>query len=434
MVDVVLLIYILIISVLFFWVKSHNPLISIYPLTLVYMLAEIPFLFISYHNTNILYQSSLAWVIDLENTYILHICVRLIFLLCFIIVCFVYKPKANHRKQFIKIKFPYLLFLLFIAFSSYLAFLIQVGGLELLLSSLSDKTELVRGSAITRLFFVYSSLVLASVSVCYFANSNRNLAKKVFLFFLLVLMFLMLASYGERKNSVLFLIIFVFSWHLWVKQISLSSFKFLFGIVFLILFSALAPPLRESGAALKYALEPTQLFYDAIPHLGELFRRFSDIDLSMFIFNYFDSSDRYYYLSTLPNFFYGIIPSFMYPDKPPLDEAGLIYNLAKGINPGVDAPFNQYIPVGWPLSRYTTGWVQFGIMGVVIYSILTSIILVFLNNIAMKKNSPFVYPLYLIAAVTGFGLSNAFIFNYLIGVVVITILYLFYRGMNALSR
>ncbi|WP_351019047.1 hypothetical protein [Shewanella sp. AC91-MNA-CIBAN-0169] len=434
MFNIALLIYVLIIAVLLFWVKNRYPLLSIFPLTLCYMLCEVPFLFISYYNPEILYQSALAWVDDLENTYVLHIFVRVIFLMCFTIVCLVYKPKATHNIPLIKVRFSYLILLLLIVFVSYVAFLSQVGGLTLLLGSMAGKTELIRGSGITRLFFVYSSLVLASVSVCYYANSNRSIGKKAFLFFLLILMFLMLASYGERKNSVVFLIIFALSWNLWVKQISLISFKFILGISILIFFSALAPPLREAGAAIKYALEPTQLFYDAIPHLGELFRRFSDIDLSIFIFNYFDDGERYFYLSTLPNLFYGIIPSFLYPNKPPVDEAVFIYNLAKGINPGVDAPFYQFIPVGWPVSRYTSGWVQFGIGGVFIYSILTSIFLVFLNNITMKNNSPFVYPLYVLAAVTGFGISNAYIFNFMIAVVVIFILYFLYRGMNAISR
>lgn len=398
------------------------------------MLCEVPFLLISYYNPSILYPSALAWVNDLENTYILHIAVRIIFLVCFTLVCLVYKPKAINNNARIKVRFSYLFLLLMIVFASYFAFLLQVGGLALLLGSMAGKTELVRGSGITRLFFVYSSMVLASISVCYYANSNQKIDKKLLLFFLSVLMFFLLASYGERKNAVVFLIIFTLSWHLWVKPISLFSFKFILGLSVLVFFSALAPPLREAGAALKYALEPTQLFYDAIPHLGELFRRFSDIDLSIFIFNYFDGGDRYYYLSTLPNLFYGIIPSFLYPDKPPVDEAVLIYNLARGIDPGVDAPFNQFVPVGWPVSRYTSGWVQFGVLGVFVYSILTSIFLVFLNNFAMKQNSPFVYPLYVIAAVTGFGISNAYIFNFLIAIGVIFILYLFYRGMNALSR
>ncbi|NDO75591.1 hypothetical protein [Shewanella sp. SE1] len=434
MFNIALLIYVLILVILLLWVKRRYPLLSIYPLTLCYMLCEVPFLFISYYNPEILYQSALAWVNDLEDTYILHLYVRMIFICCFSIVCLVYKPIAKPHMKNIKINSSYVMLLLLIVFASYFAFLFQVGGLAVILGSMAGKTELIRGSGITRLFFVYSSLVLASVSVCYYANSNRSVGKTAVLISLLILMFLMLASYGERKNSVVFLIIFALSWNLWVKPISIVSFKFIVGVSVLIVFSALAPPLREAGAAIKYALEPTQLFYDAIPHLGELFRRFSDIDLSIFIFNYFDSSDRYFYLSTLPNLFYGVIPSFLYPNKPPVDEAVFIYNLANGINPGVDAPFHKFLPVGWPVSRYTSGWVQFGIWGVVVYSIFTSIFLIFLNNITLRSNSPFVYPLYVVVAVTGFGISNAYIFNFLISVIVVFILYISYRGLNALSR
>jgi hypothetical protein len=398
------------------------------------MLLEIPFLFISFHNPDILYQSALSWVNDLEGTYILHLSLRAIFLVCFTFVCAFYKPISAPIKPLIKIRFSYLISLFAIVVISYLAFLNQVGGLQLILLNMNEKTEIVRGSGITRLFFVYSSLLLASISVCYYAKSNQSLIKKTFLFFMIVLVFLMLASYGERKNAVVFILIYLFCWHLWVKELSLFSYKFILGALILIGFSALAPPLRESGAAVKYALEPTMLFYDAVPHLGELFRRFSDIDISLFILNYFNEPTQYLYFSTLPNFFTGIIPSFLYENKPPLDEAVIIYNLANGVDPGVDAPFSDFIPVGWPISRYTAGLVHLGIFGVFIFSIITSYLLIILNNFSFKNNSPFIYTLYLIVVVTGAGMSNAYIFNFIISAVVMFLLYLSFRALNRLPR
>jgi hypothetical protein len=434
MVSFTLLLYSATLVLLLIWVSNRHSMLSIYPLTLFYMLAEVPFLFISYKYPSILYQSALAWVDDIENTYILHVSLRVIFLVCFSCVCLFYKTKASLNQRRIKIKLRYLVFLLIVILASYLSFLSQVGGLALILANMSTKTELIRGSGITRLLFVYSTMLLASVSVCWYADSDQSILKKIFLFLLMISMFLLLASYGERKNSIVFILIFVMSWHVWVKPLSLFSFKALFAMSILIAFSSLAPPLRESGAAVKYALEPTMLFYDAIPHLGELFRRFSDIDVSIFMLNYFNDYDRYFFLSTLPNFFTGFIPSFLYPGKPPLDEAVVVYNLASGVNPGVYAPFENFIPVGWPLSRYTSGWVQFGISGVFLYSFATSFLLVMFNNFTMKNNSPFVLPLYVNIASTGLGISNAYIFNLLIAIAVILMLYCFYRVLTILSR
>jgi hypothetical protein len=398
------------------------------------MLLEVPFLFISYYNTNILYQSALSWVNDLESTYIIHLSLRAIFLVCFTFICSIYKPLSAPIKPLIKIRFSYLMSLFAIVVISYSAFLNQVGGLQLILQNMSEKTDIIRGSGITRLFFVYSSLLLASISACYYAQSNQSLIKKIFLFFILALVFLMLASYGERKNAVVFILIFLFCWHIWVKELTIFSYKFILGALMLIGFSALAPPLRESGAAIKYALEPTMLLYDAIPHLGELFRRFSDIDISIFILNYFNEPTQYFYFSTLPNFFYGVIPSFLYPGKPPLDEAVFIYNLANGVDPGVDAPFSDFIPVGWPVSRYTSGLVHLGIFGVFIFSIITSYLLIMLNNFSFKNNSPFIYPLYLTVVITGAGISNAYIFNFIISTVVIFLLFIAFRALNSFPR
>ena len=395
------------------------------------MLVEIPFLLTAYHTPETLYPTALAWVNDFDYVFMQHIFLRLLFLICFIGTSLLYRPKSLNNKVIkFDVKISHLVIVLLLLLFSYVSFLNQVGGLTLLLMNMSNKSELIKGSAFFRLTFVYSTFLFSSLYVCYISQNRKH--SKILFFIWMFLLFLMLASYGERKSAVILLIVIALCWHLFIKPINLISAKILASLLFVIFFAALAPPLREAGAFDKYMLAPSELLIDMSPHLGELFRRFSDIDISIFIFSYFEGANDFWYLSTLNNFFVGFLPSSLYVGKPPLDEGVLIYNLANGNAPPIDASFEKYIPVGWPLSRYTAGWVHFGYFGVVVYSVLTSWFLIMLNNFTFKKSSVYLIPLYVTAVVSGVSISNASVFNFLIACFVIFMSFILIKAYDAL--
>lgn len=417
---------------LFFSLRQYN-YITIIPLSIIYMLLEVPFLLTAYHNPETLYPSALAWVDDFNYVFMQHILLRLIFVICFIATCMFYRPKNLDSKVIkLEVKKSHLTIVLCLLFFSYFSFLNQVGGLVLLLMNMSNKSELIKGSAFFRLTFVYSTFLFSCLYVCYISQ-KKSYSKTIF-FLWMILLFLMLASYGERKSAVVLIVVIALSWHIMISPVRIISGKVIASVSFVVFFAALAPPLRESGAFDKYMLNPSQLLVDMTPHLGELFRRFSDIDISIFIFSYFKNANDFWYLGTLNNFFIGFFPSSFYPGKPPLDEGVIIYNLANGNVLPLDTSFESYIPVGWPLSRYTTGWVHFGYLGVVFYSVLTSLFLIKLNNLTFKKSSVYFLPLYVTAVVSGLSVSNASIFNFLIACFVILMSFILIQVYNAIHR
>lgn len=433
MINTVIFLYFLILSATLYLSVKQFSYITIVPLTIIYMLLEVPFLLTAYHNPETLYQSALAWVRDFDFVFMQHIFVRLIFLICLIATSYLYRAKnINNKVERPRIKKAHLAIVLFLLLFSYLSFLNQVGGLALLLMNMSNKSELIKGSAFFRLTFVYSTFLFSCLYICYISQ-RKNYSRIIFISWI-VLLFLMLASYGERKNAVVLLVVIALSWHIMINPIKLLSGKVIASSLFVVFFAALAPPLREAGAFERYSLEPAQLVIDMTPHLGELFRRFSDIDISIFIFSYFENFDDFWYLSTLKNFFIGFFPSSFYPDKPPLDEGVIIYNLANGQAPPLGASFGKYIPVGWPLSRYTTGWVNFGYIGVILYSALTSLLLILLNNLTFKKTSIYMIPLYVTAVVSGVSISNASIFNFFIACFVISMSFFLITAYNIATR
>jgi len=424
MVELFIATYLSVLVAAFFYFRKKFDLVSIPPLTIVYMLAELPFLLVAYYNPKVLYSVSYSWVSDFDGVVLQHLILRFIFLACFFFVLLITRPFPRPSKVSfqMKVKKHHLFIVFGLVLFFYLSFLSQVGGIEVLLYNMSNKTETIKGSAFFRLLFVYNSFLFCSLMMCYLANKN-TLSVKCFCIITLCIVFFMLASYGERKNAVVLLILAFVCWHIWINEIKLSSKKVMFFSAFLILFSALAPPLRQDGAFLKYSSEPFMLLNDMLPYLGELFRRFSDLDISIFIFSYFNNESKFLFLDTLSNFFTGFIPSSFLTQKPPMDEGVLIYNLAHYINPGLESDLSSYIPVGWPLSRYTSGWVHFGYFGVVLFSLLTSYVLILINNITFKYSTLYLLPIYVTTVVSGFGISNAYVFNLLVAFCVIFVTY-----------
>ena len=323
------------------------------------------------------------------------------------------------RISFSDVGWNVIFILVILSWSSYFIFLNQVGGLLHLLANLSEKSEVIRGSGLFRLIFINGSFALALPLIIMCARNNRSLSVRCFFWLVVVINFLMLASYGERKNAMVFLVILGAGWHLFIRPIKILSPGILLLGTFIIGFSSLAPPLRVPGASSAYLENPTQLFLDALPYAGEVFRRFSDFDISIFILNYYDQSAFWLKNQTTLNFLTGIIPSSLYNEKPVLDEALIVYNTANGNPLPFSAPFREYIPVGWPLSRYTSGYAHWGWYGAIIYSMLTSAMLIFINNACAKISALVFFPIYIVSVVSAAGLTNAFIFHSIISFLMI---------------
>jgi hypothetical protein len=86
-------------------------------------------------------------------------------------------------------------------------------------------------------------------------------------------------------------------------------------------------------------------------------------------------------------------------------------------------PFVQMLPVGWPLSRMTGPYVNFGELGVVFFGFLTGMFLKFVSNVMVtaKYSSQTVF-LYCMLVVTNFGFTNAFVFNMMTTVMILLII------------
>lgn len=402
--------------------NTHLFPFSLYSLFIIFAMAEVPYLFYFVHNPELISSHIKPLIEDFDSLVIKHIFNTFLFVNITFFSMFIYKPKP---KLFIdtfsswkytnkQLKFAFV-FLFTFTLLFYAAFLQKVGGLSLLLANISNKSTFVQGTALHRTGLFVSGLLCIGIFIEAKSRVHNNSWSTFKLFLVVLFFFALLASFGERQKPILLLIFTVLLWNYKISRINLFNIKLLISFVFLIIFSSLAPVLRQAGAMDIYVQDPLLAFKDAIPHLGEIFKRFSDIDLSIFVYSHFESFDDFWFGSVVKDFFTGFIPSSIYPDKPPLDSGVYIYNMAIGNHVEIGSPFTSMYPVGWPLSRVTSGYVNFGLIGILMFAPITGFILKYFYQIMLdSKFSGATVLFFTIMLFSNFGISNAYVFNLLI--------------------
>ena len=414
--------FIVLVCLLFIAKKKSNDNFSLPVLFICFALAEVPYLFFIYNNSGELHRYVLYNLDNLDIVFFKHLVYKLLFILVafyFILKSNIHLPRisnfysVDHFRPKLIAFFAYLFFI--ITLVVFAAFLSKVGGLLNLVLSMSTKTLAVQGTAFYRNTFLLTSMLTIGFYILYISKKKYiSVFDKSMLFILVAVCFAILGSSGERKNPMMLLIFTALCWNFLVSKLRIFTFKNVSLFAFLIFFASLAPVLRKSGAIELYMESPGDLFFDSFQYIGEVFKRFSEVDISLFIFSHFDSIDKLWFGASIVDFFTGFVPSSMYLDKPPLDEGVYIYALAHGYDVYPPTAFNQMLPVGWPLSRMTGAYVNFGLLGVIAFAAITGMILKTFENLMINSTySPQSIVLYCIIIVTNFGLTNAFVFNLL---------------------
>ena len=392
-------------------------------LFILFAIAEIPYLFYLNHNQDLIHEYVGFHLLDYNYVFLKHIWLKFLFLICALIAMLLFKPRVKRLVWIFNVDYLSRRRCLYVSLGLgittilfYLLFLDKVGGLTYLLLNMDTKTIVVAGTGWYRSAYLITSMLSLGFYIHYLAGFNRiNKSKLFFYLVMLAIYFLILASFGERKNPILLLVYSVILWDFKVNKINIFNAKNALIFSFLILFAALAPVLRKHGTTGFYLTNPALLISESLPYLGEIFKRFSEIDISLFIYSYFSEYSDFWWGASVSDLFTGVIPRGMYPDKPPLDEGVYIYSLAHFYNVHPPTPFNEMLPVGWPLSRVTGGYVHFGVVGVVLNAMLVGMILKYVYNLLKGTSySPQAMMIYSVLLATNFGITNAFIANGLV--------------------
>lgn len=337
------------------------------------------------------------------------------------IVSFNKKEKTNiefldFKKNNIRIQF-FIPMIIIATLGAYLHFLNKIGGLNYLLNNLELRAQMTSGNG-----YILSAMPLMTLSILlliYTYWKNSGLFIRMLLSFLVIMNILIETSLGGRK-STLFIIIFI----LLISNYSIKKVRFLSLKVVLSIFAGsvyfvTVPILRSSGG-----------FFENISNLGQsmsssltnLFLGLSYIDHYVLILNNFNLSNFWLGKSFLDMFF-APIPSFIFPNKPPIDDGMYIRSIAEGWEVTPNSSRLDLFQSSWPPETFGVMYLNFGIVGIILGFFLLGYIYQKMYNAMLSSNYSF-FSIYLYGfVVLNFEFSNLRIVQLLTILSVILILY-----------
>jgi hypothetical protein len=250
---------------------------------------------------------------------------------------------------------------------------------------MDSRTSVIAGTGYIQGLF--SLLAYLSVGFLIFSYKNKQISfkNKLYLILIIILIFGLLASTGGRKNSIILILYVAVLWHFNIKNIKIFTVTNISVGLLLILFISAMPLLRTSGASEFYMSNPSIFLQDAVNNSGLFFKRFSDIDRSLFIYDYFNISNLWLGAS-FKDILTAPIPRSLFPDKPPVDEGVYIYNLLYGniIEPGTS--LQKLLKVGLPTSTITNMYINFYYPGIIVGSIMMGYLIKYFYNLLIISN------------------------------------------------
>lgn len=385
--------------------------------------AELPFVLAVALTPEIIHPRIFAKIGDFEAVFVQFLLLKALFLVAFTITAF-HLGRRHHApvaaraaalapKKLAPLNLHLSMVMLLLTLITFYQMLQDLGGLETLLLNWSSKSEVLRGTGLYRTANLVFGILAVGFYISYIAAKGKvTLADRIIVGFILAATIAILVSVGERKNPLLSIICFIIFWHFEVRPIKIFRPRFVILFLALGAFAAIFPELRKPSGTELLLSDPASILAASASNWGQMFARMSDIETSLFVYNYFDDPSKLWYGAALSDLATGIIPSSLMPDKPPIDEGVYIYALGFDYLVTPPVPFLDLIPVGWPLSRVTGPYVNFGVFGVLVGGLVTGFIVRRVALSAFSTETPGSIFLYTWVIFTGFGLTNAFVFNF----------------------
>jgi len=140
--------------------------------------------------------------------------------------------------------------------------------------------------------------------------------------------------------------------------------------VYLLLYASFILFLRDAGGVSNFSQDSTTS--DTQNPIVGILSNLSYVPQYTYIVNNY-SAENYWYGASIKDLAISFIPSQIVPDKPPVDDGVYIRNNAAGKDYTPSTPFAKMIPTGWPPQTLGIGWVNFGLVGVIILSYLLGV-------------------------------------------------------------
>lgn len=241
----------------------------------------------------------------------------------------------------------------------------KVGGIYYFFTHLQYRASLTRNIDFLSwiLPFVNYGVLLIIYS---YKGSDKSLNIRII--FLIIVSGIM-SGLGGRKALIILFIEAILLYHYTIKEIDIKNFikiKYLLGIVVLYLFFILMSKFRTEGAVEAFLNNPLSFILDSNKGLIVTIQSESYVRYFMALIEYFKSHSLWLGKSFL-GLITAIIPSSLFPGKPPVDDGTYLYSICKGRTDIVPPmPFNQLNGSSLPLETFGSMYANFGVIGLFI--------------------------------------------------------------------
>lgn len=285
---------------------------------------------------------------------------------------------------------------------SYLMFLNRVGGINFILNNLEHRAQFTNGNGL--LLLMTELLLFISLGLIYKKNFKINKIYFCLIIISLTIYMFMNISLGGRKPVLLALLVILMMIHYSVKKLEIYRFKYLITIILLLFYIVAVPIIRQPDFIEELDNRPSVLFEELNTKSINQLRDISYINTYIFVYIYFKNHEKWHG-KIYSNLTTSFIPSTIYDDKPPVDEGVYIRTLLEGREVNPNDSFKNLYPSSWPPETFGNGYMNFGVLGVLIFNFILGYIKGFLYH-TMIKNRLFIYIFIYSYVLINFEISN----------------------------
>lgn len=249
-----------------------------------------------------------------------------------------------------------------IGFAAFIKIMNQVGGIYYFFTHLQFRTSLTRD-----IDFWSWLLPFVDYGVLFIIYSYKGTEKRLNIkIILLIIISGLVSGLGGRKALLILFIEALLLYHYTIKKIDIKRFfkmRYILGAIALYLFFVLMSKFRTEGAAEAFLQNPLAFTKDSSEGIFETIQSESYVSFFMTIIDYFKTHALWLGRSFI-GLITAIIPSSLYPGKPPVDDGTYLYSICQGrTNIIPPMSFDNLDGSSYPLETFGSMYANFGLVG-----------------------------------------------------------------------
>ncbi|WP_300453056.1 O-antigen polymerase [Fusobacterium sp.] len=287
----------------------------------------------------------------------------------------------------------------------------QVGGIKYFFTHLQFRTILMRD-----IDFLSWLLPFMEYGILFIVYSYRGKEKVINnkLIFVLIFFTGIMSGLGGRKALIMLLIEVFLLYHYCIKQVNIKKIlklKYVFIIFLIYIFFTLMVKFRIEGAFVEFLENPLSFIKNSNEGILETIKNESYVEFYMVIIKYFRTNE-FWRGRTFLGLVTAIIPSSIFPNKPPVDDGTYLYSICNGRTDIVPPmAFNKLDISSFPLETFGSMYSNFGIVGLFLGMIILGMVYKYFYRKMKEKSYNLFNTIIYIQVIFTFQLSTLRIFQ-----------------------